>query len=131
MSEKEKRILVLEVNPDCKALKFDGDPFDEEDVVYCDKNGRWERIKTKDCKKCKSPVLAGITRAEAVEIMAKEIFKAEICEGSGFNVKPSDFDPKDWHKKWVNLRTDKKRIYYAVAEAALDALLGKEAENGK
>lgn len=50
------------------------------------------------------------TRAEAVEIMAKEIFKAEICEGSGFNVKPNDFDPKDWHEKWANLRTDKKEF---------------------
>lgn len=64
-----------------------------------------------------------MTRQEAVDRMAKEIFKAEICEGSGFNVKPSDFDPKDWNKKWDNLSIDKKRIYYAAAEAALNSLL--------
>lgn len=40
MSEKEKRILVLEVNPDCRALKFAGDPFDDGDGMYCDKNGQ-------------------------------------------------------------------------------------------
>lgn len=77
-------------------------------------------LKYNTCKVCN----AGMTRAEAVERMAREIFKAEICEGSGFNVKPSDFDPKDWNKKWDNLSIDKKRIYYAAAEAALDALLG-------
>lgn len=100
MANKEKRILVLEVNPDCKALKFDSDPFDEEDVVYCDKNGRWERIKTKDCKKCKSPVFAGITRAEAVKIMTKAIMKSIKMVGAS--------------------------ICKQGAEAALDALLGKD-----
>ncbi len=44
MKNNEKRILVLEVNPDCKALKFAGDPFDEEDGMFCDKNGRYVRI---------------------------------------------------------------------------------------
>lgn len=103
MSDNEKRILVVEVNPDCKALKFDNDPFDEEDVVYCDKNGRWKRIKTKDCAKCKSPVLAGITRAEAVGEMANAFIKYDRdCDKS----KP--LDP------------------YKAMEAALDALLGKE-----
>lgn len=115
MSEKEKRILVLEVNPDCKALKFDSDPFDEEDVVYCDKNGRWKRITTKDCKKCKSPVFAGITRAEAVRIMTKIIFRElEPC------LKPFHKVPKE-----------KRGCIATAAEAALDALLGKEeARNG-
>ena len=108
MSDNEKRILILEVSPDCKALKFDGDPFDEEDVVYCDKNGRWERIKTKDCKKCKSPVLAGITRAEAVGQI-----KSAFCK----NCKGQD-------KSCFDCGVSKEGC-----EAALDALLGKEAGN--
>lgn len=105
MSDNEKRILVLEVNPDCKALKFDGDPFDEEDGMFCDKNGRYVRITDEDCKKCKSPVFAGITRAEAVQIMTKAIMKSIKMVGAS--------------------------ICKQGAEAALDALLGKEAENGK
>lgn len=119
MSDKEKRILVLEVNSDCKALKFDCDPFDEQDGMFCDKSGRYVRITEKDCKKCKSPVFTGITRADAVERMAKALChlskKTEdcnlcsICWEEGCNL--CDFD--------------------AFAEAALDALLGKETENAK
>lgn len=108
MADNEKRILVLEVNPDCKALKFDCDPFDEEDGMFCDKNGKYVRITEKDCAKCKSPVLAGLTRAEAVGEMANAFIKYDRdCDKS----KP--LDP------------------YKAMEAALDALLGKESENGK
>ena len=78
MSDKEKRILVLEVNPDCKALRFNCDPFDDDDGMYCDKSGQYVPITEKDSAKCKSPVLAGITRAEAVETMAKAICKKGI-----------------------------------------------------
>lgn len=110
MSDNEKRILVLEVNPDCKALKFAGDPFDEEDGMFCDKNGRYVRITEKDCAKCKSPVLAGITRAKAVEIMAKAIF-SEI-----WGLPNNRFDLS---KSSVRMRNRK------LAEAALKALLGE------
>lgn len=104
MSDNEKRILVLEVNPDCKALKFDGDPFDEEDGMFCDKNGRYVRITDEDCAKCKAPVLLGISRAEAVEIMAYAFIEYDRdCDKS----KP--LNP------------------YEAMEAALNALLGKDA----
>lgn len=105
MSDNEKRILVLEVNPDCKALKFDGDPFDEEDGMFCDKNGRYVRITEQDCAKCKSPVFTGITRAEAVQIMTKAIM--------------------------ISIKMVGAAICKQGAEAALDALLGKEAKNDK
>lgn len=100
MKNNEKRILVLEVSPDCKALKFDCDPFDDSDGMFCDKNGRYVRITEKDCAKCKSPVLAGITRAEAVKRMTWVIMKAVKMVGAS--------------------------ICKEGAEAALDALLGKE-----
>ncbi len=116
MNKIEKRILVLEVSPDCKALKVDCDPFDEQDGMYCNKNGKYVRITEKDCKKCKSPVLAGITCAEAVEKMAKGIF-SEI-----WGLPNNRFDLA---KSSVRMRNRK------LATAALDALLGKEAENGK
>lgn len=113
MADNEKRILVLEVNPDCKALKFDCDPFDEEDGMFCDKNGKYVRITEKDCAKCKSPVLTGITRAKAVERMAKAIF-------SGIWGLPNN--RFDLAKSSVKVRNRK------LAEAALDALLDKEEE---
>lgn len=107
MSKQEKRILALEVNPDCKALYVDyGDPLDPDGGMFCDKNGRYVRITEKDCKKCKSPVLAGITRAEAVRIMTKVIFRElEPC-----------LNP--FHK-------EKRGRIITAAEAVLDALLGK------
>lgn len=120
MNKKEKRILVLEVNPDCRALMVNySDPLDKDGEMYCDKNGRYVHITEKDCKKCKSPVLAGLTRPEAVERMAKALCKkakntedcqlCSICWEEGCNL--CDFD--------------------AFAETALDALLGKETENAK
>lgn len=106
---KEKRILVVEVNPDCKALYVDyGDPLDPDGGMFCNKNGRYVRITEKDCKKCKSPVLAGITRAEAVGQI-----KSAFCK----NCKVQD-------KSCFDCGVSKEGC-----EAALDALLGKEAGN--
>lgn len=88
----------------------------ESRVLFCDKNGQWVRITEKDCAKCKSPVLAGITRAEAVEIMAKAMFCA-------FN----PYDDWDAFKKVFS-----NNGFVKDAETALDALLGKEeSRNGK
>lgn len=116
-NNKEKRILALEVNPDCKALYVDyGDQLDPDGGMFCDKNGRYVRITEKDCAKCKRPVLAGITRAEAIERMAKGLCSWEqdciICE-CGVNTNACRLILSD-------------EGYIARAEAALDALLGKE-----
>lgn len=109
-NNKEKRILVLKVNPDCKALRFNCDPFDDDDGMYCNKSGKWVRITDKDCAKCKSPVLAGITRAEAVCKI-----KSAFCK----NCKVQD-------KSCFDCGVSKEGC-----EAALDALLGKVEGNGK
>ena len=117
MNKKEKRIIVAEINERCRGFCFDyGDSFDKEDVVYCNKNGRYVRITEEDCKKCKSPVLAGITRAEAIERAAKGI---HYYEWGHHNKMP----------KWNELNSDIQNDYRKMAEAALDALLGSEDEN--
>ena len=117
MSDNEKRILVLEVSPDCRALRCCGEPFSEEEGMFCNKDGRYIHITEEACKKCKSPVLAGITRAEAVERMAKALHHNKL--------RYVDLLP------WVYLDSKIKRQFLEMAEAALDALLGKEAENDK
>lgn len=110
---KEKRILILEVNPDCRALRFACDPLDPDGGMFCDKSGRYVRITEQDCKKCKSPVLAGITRAEAVEKMARAMRQYE-------------FPKSKYNSGWEGLDKDCQKEYLKLAEAALDALLGKE-----
>lgn len=104
MADKEERILITKVSPHCHALRFSCDPVDIEESMFCDKSGRYVRITPKDCAKCKNPVLAGISRAEAVERMAKAIyFKA--CGTMKYYAKC-------------------KKEYIPFAEAALDAILG-------
>lgn len=107
-NNKEKRILVVEVNPDCKALRFDCDPFDDKDGMFCDKSGKWVRITEKDCAKCKSPVLVGITRSEAIERMAKGLYEYQYPK-----MRPYWDDDDNGHKEF----------YLKRAEAALNALL--------
>ena len=82
-NNKEKRILVLKVNPDCKALRFDCDPFDDDDGMYCDKSGKWVRITEKDCAKCKAPVLLGLSRSEVIDKIADAIVKKIKEMGKG------------------------------------------------
>ena len=75
MSDKEERILITKVSPHCRALRISCDPFDDDDGMFCAKIGRYGRITEKDCAKCKNPVLAGISRTEAVERMASAFCK--------------------------------------------------------
>lgn len=117
MADNEKRILVLEVNPDCKALKFDCDPLADEDGMFCNKNGRYVRITRKDCNTCKSPVLAGITRDEAVEKMA-----TALCQKAK-NTENCQLCSICW-EEGCN-RCD----FSDFAEVALDALLCKDVKN--
>lgn len=106
MADKEERILITKVSSHCRAQRIACDPFDDEEGLFCDKNGQYVWVTEKDCAKCKNPVLAGISRAEAVESMAKAIyFKA--CGTM-----------KDYAKC--------KKEYVPFAEASLDALLGGE-----
>lgn len=109
MPNNEERILITKVSPHCHALRFSCDPFDTEEGMFCAKSGRYVRITEKDCKKCKSPVLCGISRTEAVERMAKAACKANRrCIGGVCETCTSDM-PKE---------------YIHSSESALDALLG-------
>ena len=76
MADKEERILITKVSPLCRDLRISCDPFDDDDGMFCAKIGRYGRITEKDCAKCKNPVLAGISRSEAIERMAKAAKKA-------------------------------------------------------
>lgn len=117
MTDKEERILITKVSPHCHALRFLCDPIDIEESMFCDKNGRYVRITPKDCAKCKNPVLYGISRADALERMAKILCQwdtetndcTECCNEKNKNACRC-------------LLTDEG--YIARAEAALDALLG-------
>lgn len=76
--KKEERILITKCSSSCHALHVAFGPVGDEENMYCDKSGAWVIITEKDCAKCKSPVLVGLSRAEAVERMAKAINK-ERC----------------------------------------------------
>lgn len=116
--------MVSEVNQDCKALKFCGEPFSDEEAMYCDKNGRYVRITEKDCAKCKSPVFTGITRADAVERMAKSLCQIDnFWETCGM----CRYYKKKKKCKAIMIEAN----YINRAEAALDALLCKEFKNAK
>lgn len=109
MADKEERILITKCSSHCHALRVSCDPFDGNDGMYCDKRGKWVRITEKDCAKCKSPVLCGISRAEAVYRMAKAACKANRrCIGGVCETCTSDM-PKG---------------YIHSSEAELDAILG-------
>ena len=112
MADKEKRILIIKCGSDCHALRVNRDPFDDDDGIYCDKSGKWVRITEKDCAKCKDPVLYGIRRQEAIERMAKGLFKVD-------NLLALDI-------KWSNLKKSTQLTYKVFAEAALNALLEEQ-----
>ena len=83
MADKEERILITKCSGWCHALRVSCDPFDDDDGMYCDKSGKWVRITEKECAKCKSPVLLGLSRSEVIERMAKAI--EENLNGSSYN----------------------------------------------
>lgn len=68
MSEKEKRILIIPCRSECNCIR----PVGNE--LYCGAyiHGDWVKIDPeKDCKNCKHAQYNGISRAEAIEKMAK------------------------------------------------------------
>lgn len=79
MAEKEERILIAKCSSWCHALRVSCDPFDGDDGMYCDKSGKWVRVTEKECAKCKEPVLFGMSRQEAVNLMAKAL-RSNIVE---------------------------------------------------
>lgn len=107
----EKRILCIEASEICLDLRF-GSDINGKGVLYCalDTSKDWKDITEKDCKNCKKARYLGITREQAIDKMAKAIFKSR------------------WSKLLFEenaLRADQSVIF---AEAALNALL--EDNNG-
>lgn len=110
----EKRILITEVSGECRHLRINVDPFDNDPGTYCASNtrGQWEKIKPEECKNCKREKrLVGISRAEAVERMAKALHS--------FDTIPTT--EEQWRKEVID---NVKSLYRYRAEAVLDALLG-------
>lgn len=62
-----------------------------------------------------------MTRQEAVEVMAKANWIATVCAKN--QCMPIDISMEEWNKEWEKLRKDYKKVYYAGAEASLNALL--------
>ena len=73
MADKEERILITKCSSHCHALRISCAPFYDDYGMYCDKSGKWVRITEKDCAKCKSPVLLGLSRSEVIDKIAKAI----------------------------------------------------------
>lgn len=62
-----------------------------------------------------------VPRKKAVEIMAKADWQATVCAKSGHAI--NEIPQDEWDKEWEKLRADYKKIYYAGAEHALNAVL--------
>ena len=64
-----------------------------------------------------------IPRQEATEKIAKADWIATVCAKN--QCVPVDITKEQWDEEWEKLRIDYKKVYYAGAEAALNALLGE------
>lgn len=108
MSDKEERILIIPCRSECNCIR----PVGNE--LYCGAyiHSDWVKIDPeKDCKNCKHAQYNGISRAEAVERMAKVVFQKD-------NVLSLDIG-------FDKLEQRTKNFYLKLAEAALDALVDK------
>lgn len=127
----EKRIFCIEVNGECRHLRV-VKPYKENDLdtlenaglepgTYCAAyyhSAAWERIDPKECKKCKrEKYLEGISRQEAVERMAKA-----MCSCDGESCKSCAVK----NNKYACKSVLHDELFMQYAEAAIDALLGKE-----
>ena len=105
---KEKRILCIEVNGECRNFTdvntpLLADAFECQQGLYCTKNTAWKPITKDTCKNCKEGRYQGLTREQAIEKIAKAIYEA-ICP--------------NFSQMFVGWRA-----YTKIAEAALNALL--------
>jgi len=120
MADKEERILITKVSGDCRNLRFMDDNAELAGIepgYYCAAypHGGWEKIDQKECENCtREKYLTGITRQQAIEVMAKAMFEWQRpgCRG--------DVPIED---VWNN----EQEGYEKLAEVALNALL----EGGK
>lgn len=72
----EKRVAVIKCSGNCRYLRINQDPFDNEEGWYCAYNphSAWERITEKDCKGCdREARFAGITKKEFIDKIEKAL----------------------------------------------------------
>lgn len=108
MENKEERILITKVSGECRNLRVVGEDTDVcQAGLYCAANphSEWEKITKRTCKTCKrEKFLIGISRQEAIEVMAKGMYLLT--------------NPED--TKYANFYNC---YFFELAEAALNALL--------
>ena len=139
MAEKEERILITKCPGECEHLWYkDADqefPYGANKPLnnFCcaegvkdwtkgDRSQKTKLVKPSiDCKKCKQAKYRGMTRQEAIERMAKANWIATVCAKN--QCVPVDITKEQWDEEWEKLRIDYKKVYYAGAAAALNALL--------
>ena len=105
MKNHKEKMVIVKINPNdgtaCPLLDISN-----EMAPVCALDNR-----VPYCKECRK----GFTRAEAIERMAKGLYEYQYPK-----MRPYWDDDENGHKEF----------YLKRAEAALNALLGKEAENG-
>ena len=110
MAEKEERILIQVMDDWCQYrylasvnhLAEDGSVISNDEEVVCHREDNWGEIcDDKCCEQCKEKEMLGISRAEAIDRIAKN-----ICAYS-----------------WETLNEVAQEAYRKRAEAALNALL--------
>lgn len=105
MAEKEERILIDVINPGINCVyRLDNDPKGQS---LCKHNGNMEPVTARECRHCEE----GMTRQEAINRMAKEIFTLRFT--------PLEIKGKGWD----DLNGWQKGNCLRIAEAALNALL--------
>lgn len=103
MAEKEERIMI------CRSTDYT--------ITDTDKGELFEGKIAPHCANV-------FTRQEAIEKMAKANWIASVCAKN--QCVPFDITKEQWNEEWEKLRIDYKKVYYAGAEAALNALLEGE-----
>lgn len=113
----EERISVHICSNKCRYLREVKEGYSIvnglSDGIYCSAyiHGAWQKIDPeKDCKDCQRAEYNGISRTEAIERMAKAMWKSDNKD------LPTSY--------WQTQMKEAKNRYLQRAEAALDALIG-------
>lgn len=81
----QKRILITEVSGECRNLRIDIDPFDDDPGYYCTAypHGAAEKIDPKQCETCtREKYLIGETPDGVKNTIAKVLCKQDSDEGA-------------------------------------------------
>ena len=120
----EERISIHRCSNKCRFLREVKEGYSIVNGLsagtYCTAyiHGQWQKIDPeKDCKDCKRAEYNGIPRTEAIERMAKALYDKYEVRCNSDDCPPNDGTTCEGCQIW--------EIYEEVAEAALDALVGK------